>query len=87
MWHPTAGAESSHDRNGRREVMIGMFAAAAVGLIAMGLALGIVVVVSIGIRREERTRRRLTVESQGPLASGARMVTSLWVYRARATSN
>lgn len=66
--------------------MIGMLAAFAV-MIAAGAGLGIVAIVSLGIHREQKAARRLTPGSPGPLASGARAVTGLDVYRARATWN
>jgi hypothetical protein len=65
--------------------MIGMFAVIAVAMIAAGAALGIVVIVSVGIHREEKAGRRIRVDSPGPMASGARAVTSLGVYPASTT--
>jgi hypothetical protein len=67
--------------------MIGMYAIIAVGLVAAGMALGIVVIISVGIHRDEKAGRRLTASSPGPLASGARAVTSLTVYRANTPWN
>jgi hypothetical protein len=58
-----------------------VFAAVA----AAGASLGIVAVVSIGIHREHKATRRLTPGSPGPVASGARAITGLGVYRANAT--
>jgi hypothetical protein len=66
--------------------MIGMFAVIAVAMIA-GAGLGSVVIVSVGVRREAKAGRRLRVDSPGPMASGARVVTSLGVYRASAKWN
>lgn len=51
--------------------MIGMYAIIAVGLIAGGVALGIVIVVTMGIRQEEKAGT-LTVDSPGRVASGGR---------------
>jgi hypothetical protein len=67
--------------------MIGIIAVIAVAMVAMGAALGSVFIVSMGIRREQKLGRRLTVDSPSPLASGARAVTSLGVYRTGATWN
>jgi|GEM_PF-3568913 hypothetical protein len=64
--------------------MIGMLVAFA-GMIAAGAALGIVAIVSVGVRREQKAARRLSPDSPGPLTSGARAVTGLGVYRASAT--
>jgi hypothetical protein len=65
--------------------MIGMYAIIAAGLVAAGMAAGIVVIVSVGVHREKKAGRRLMVSSPGPLATGARAVTSLGVYRANTT--
>ena len=67
--------------------MIGMLAVIAVAVFAGGPALGSVVVVSVGIHREEKVRRRITADAQGPIACAARTVTSLSVYRANTTWN
>jgi hypothetical protein len=56
--------------------MIGMIAAFA-AMIATGAALGIIVIVSVGVRREDKTR--LTAASPDALASGVRAVTALRV--------
>jgi hypothetical protein len=53
--------------------MIGMYAIIALTLIAGGVALGIITVVSLGIRREEK-QGSLTVDSPSPAASGARTI-------------
>jgi hypothetical protein len=53
--------------------MIGMYAIVALALIAGGTALGVVVVISLGIRREEKYSS-LTVDSPGLAASGARSI-------------
>jgi len=66
--------------------MIGMLAAFA-GMIGASAALGIVTIVSVGVRRERKAARRLTPDSPGHLASGARAVTGLDVYRASAPWN
>lgn len=66
--------------------MIGMLAA-FVGMISVGATTGIVAIVSIGVRRERKVTRRLSPDSPGPLASGARAVTGLGVHRASATWN
>lgn len=66
--------------------MIVIFTVIAVAAIA-GAALGIVAIVSLGVRREEKAGRRLTTDSPGSMTSGARAVTSLSVYRATATWN
>jgi hypothetical protein len=73
--------------------MIGMYAILAVALILAGAALGIVALVTLGIRNEERTSRRdkavsLLAGSPGRAASSARFANgvytrSLWtVYPA-----
>ena len=67
--------------------MIGMLAVIAVAVFAAGAALGSVVVVSVGIHREEKVGRRITADAQGPIARAARTVTSLSVYRANTTWN
>ena len=61
--------------------------AAFVGMIGAGAAVGIVAIVAIGVHRERKAARRLSPDSPGPLASGARAVTGLSVYRASATWN
>lgn len=53
--------------------MIGMYAIFAAALIAGGAALGILVAVSLGIRREEKANS-LTIGSPGRTASGARAI-------------
>ena len=67
--------------------MIGMFAVIAVAVFAAGATLGSVVIVSVGIHREEKAGRRIRVDSPGPTAGAARTVTSLGVYRADTTWN
>jgi hypothetical protein len=67
--------------------MIGIIGVLALAMIAMGAALGSVFIVSIGIRREQKLGRRLTANSPSRLASGARAVTSLDIYRASTTWN
>ena len=57
--------------------MIGMYAITAAALVAVGIALGIVIIVSVGIRREQPGR--LTPDSPGHLASGARAVNGLYI--------
>jgi hypothetical protein len=61
--------------------MIGMLVAFAATM-AAGASLGIVAIVSIGVHREQKAARRLTPDSPGPLASGARAITGLSVQRA-----
>ena len=51
--------------------MIGMYAIIAVVLIAGGVALGIVIVVAVGIRQEEKAGT-LTVDSPSRVATGGR---------------
>ena len=51
--------------------MIGMYAIIAVALIAGGVALGIVMVVAVGIRQEEKAGT-LTVNSPSRVATGSR---------------
>ena len=51
--------------------MIGMYAIIAVALIAGGVALGIVIVVTMGIRQEEKVGT-LTVDSPSRVATGGR---------------
>jgi hypothetical protein len=54
--------------------MIGMYAIVVVfALIAGGAALGIVIVISLGIRREEK-HGTLTVDSPGRIPGGARTI-------------
>lgn len=64
--------------------MIAIFALIAVATIA-GTALSSVAIVSMGVRREEKAARRITTVCPGSVASGARAVTGLGVYRATAT--
>ena len=66
--------------------MIGILAVIAIVMIA-GTALSSVIIVSLGVRREEKARRCLTADSPDPVASAARAVTSLGVYGAGATWN
>jgi hypothetical protein len=65
--------------------MIGMYAVIAVVLIGAGMALGILVIVSVGTHREKKAGRRLRAIGPGPVATAARTVTSLGVYRANTT--
>ena len=51
--------------------MIGMYAILVVALIAGGVALGIVIVVAVGIRQEEKAGT-LTVDSPSRVATGGR---------------
>ena len=53
--------------------MIEMYAIIAFALVAMGAALGGVIVVSLGIRREEKANS-FTVNSPGLAASGGRAI-------------
>jgi hypothetical protein len=59
--------------------MIGMYAIVALALILGGAALGIVTIVSLGIRREKKGR-------PGWAARGARAANGLYVRRPRAAS-
>jgi hypothetical protein len=61
--------------------MIGMYAIVAAVLIVAGMALGIVVIVSVGVRREKKAGRRLAVRGPEPLANGVRVITALHVCR------
>jgi hypothetical protein len=60
--------------------MIGMYAIIAIALIVLGITLGIVVVVSLGIRREEKASS-LTIGSPGRAASGARAIIRVYARR------
>ncbi len=60
--------------------MIGMYAIIATALIAWGAALGIVVVVSLGIAHEEKAGS-LTIGSPGRAASGARAIMRVYARR------
>lgn len=51
--------------------------AMAFALIAAGATVGIVVVISLGIRREEKANS-LTIGSPGPAASGARAIMKVY---------
>jgi len=53
--------------------MIGMYVIIAVALIAGGAALGIVMVVTVGIRQEEKAGT-LTVDSPSRAATGGRAI-------------
>jgi hypothetical protein len=53
--------------------MIGTYVSAAIALVAAGVAIGVVVVVSLGIRHEEKANS-LTIGSPGRTASGARAI-------------
>jgi len=69
--------------------MIGMYAIIAIALIGWGAALGIVAVVSLGVRHEEKANS-LTIGSPGRAASGARAIMRVYArcpgvaYQARA---
>jgi hypothetical protein len=63
--------------------MIGMYAIVAIVLIAAGAALGIMALVTLGIRREENASRReeavsLLTGSPGPAAVGARSANGVY---------
>jgi hypothetical protein len=63
--------------------MIGVYAIVAIALIAAGTALGIVTLVTLGIRHEENTSRReeavsLLTGSPGPAATGARIANGVY---------
>jgi hypothetical protein len=58
--------------------MIGMYAIIAIALLAGGMAVGIVAVVSIGIRREERVHSLTDLHSPGRTASAARAAHALY---------
>jgi hypothetical protein len=70
-------------------IMIGMYAIITIALIGGGAALGIVAVVSLGIRHEEKASS-LTIGSPGRAASGARAIMRVYArcpgvaYQARA---
>jgi hypothetical protein len=53
-------------------VVIELYLVAAVALIAMGVAIGVVLIVSIAIHRDERAFRRRKVNATGYAAAGAR---------------
>ncbi len=55
--------------------VIEMYIAAAVALVAAGAAIGIVVVVSLGIHSDERAFRRAMAETKSRLARGAARLT------------
>ena len=61
--------------------MIG-YVMAAIALMAAGAAAGIIVLVSLGIRREEKANS-LTIGSPGRLASGARVANGVYARRPR----
>jgi hypothetical protein len=61
--------------------MIGMYVIVASVLVAAGMALGIVVIVSVGVRREKKAGRSLAVSGPEPLANGVRAITALHVRR------
>jgi hypothetical protein len=67
--------------------MIAVFAVLAAVMITAGAVLGILVMVSVGVRREKKAGRRLGTASPSPLASGVRAVTALSVRRPNTTSN
>ena len=63
--------------------MIGMYAILAVALIAAGAALGVVALVTLGVRNEESTSRHdkaasLLAGSPGRAASGARFANGVY---------
>jgi hypothetical protein len=60
--------------------MIGMYAIVAFALIAGGAALGMVIIISLGIRREEKYSS-LTVDSPGRAAGGARTIMAVYSRR------
>ena len=53
---------------------------AALAIFAAGVAVGVILLVSWGIRREERNFS-LTRQAPGRTSQGARQVTGLWVRR------
>ena len=60
--------------------MIEVYVLAAVALLAAGAAAGFVVVVSLGIRREEAVRS-MTIPTSDQVARGARVANGLYVRR------
>jgi hypothetical protein len=70
--------------------MADTLAAIAAGIFAAGVAAGIVAIVSIGIKREEREfvrtgLTRLTRPASGPVSDGARALTGLYVRQRTGT--
>jgi hypothetical protein len=66
--------------------MIVIYAVVAAGLIAVGIALGIVFITSMAVHDEENAGRWLAPAGPSRRASGARKVTGLGVRRPEATS-
>ena len=54
---------------------------AAIALVATGVVTGIIAVVSLGIRREDRRGRRLPVDANDRITRGTRQLTGLYVRR------
>lgn len=60
--------------------MAALIAIAVIGTFAAGTAAGIIAIVTLGIRREERDFT-LTRRAPGRISQGARSLTGLWVRR------
>lgn len=60
--------------------MIGIYLSAAAALVAMGVAIGIIAVVSLGIRREDRPGDS-SADIDDRVARGARRLTGLYARR------
>lgn len=58
-----------------------VFAATAIALVVTGVVIGIIAVVSLGIRREDRPGSRLPVDANDRVTRGARQLTGLHVRR------
>ena len=61
--------------------MIEIYLCAAITLLVIGVVIGVVAVVSLGIRREDRRGSRLPVDADDRVARGARRLTGLHVRR------
>jgi hypothetical protein len=55
-----------------------IYVVAAIALLVTGVVIGVIAVISLGIRREERALS-LTGDTRDPLARGARRLTGLYV--------
>lgn len=60
--------------------MIEMYVTAAVALVITGAMAGILVILVLGIRREEKTHSLITDARPGRLTSGTRRVTAAYAY-------
>lgn len=74
--HNTPIVGNDHITAGQGKTMV-IYVVAAIALLVTGIAIGVIAVVSLGVRREERAFT-LTGDTRDPLARGARRLTGLY---------